>query len=200
LLASAAGKRALESAVGDVDGDPLLYIGVVATLTLEIVEGANAGEQFHVVELVELGREATGVRLDDPLASRHHARVGLDEAHELYIEDLESSNGTFVNGNEVYARTRLEPGDHVLIGTTVIEVRSAEQVARQPTAVRPIPPGLAQAPQRPTFIPPEVAKAPPEPPTLDPLLDVNVKHRTRTAPLGLFVIASLAVAIFFATR
>jgi len=124
LLASAAGKRALESAVGDVDGDPLLYIGVVATLTLEIVEGANAGEQFQVVDLVELGREANGVRLDDPLASRHHARVGLDEAHELYIEDLESSNGTFVNGNEVYARTRLEPGDHVLIGTTVIEVRT----------------------------------------------------------------------------
>lgn len=165
-------------------------------ITLEIVEGVNAGRQFEVVGAMEFGREAEG-RLDDPLASRRHARLGLDERHHLYVEDLESSNGTFVNGNEVYSRTQLEPGDHVLIGTTVIEVRSAEQVARQPTAVRPVPPGLAKAPQRPTFIPPEVARAPAEHPTLDPLLDVNVKHRTRTAPLGLFVIACLAVAIYF---
>ncbi len=64
------------------------------------------------------------VVLDDPCASRVHATIF--RAEEGYvIEDMGSSNGTYVNDRRV-TRTRLREGDRVQIGTRTWEVRLAE--------------------------------------------------------------------------
>jgi len=126
------------------------------------------------------------------------------------VEDLGSSNGTFVNSNELHAPTRVTAGDEVLIGVSVIQVRSVEQVAAQQSAVRSIPAGLAAAPRRPTFVDPkEDAPAAPKGkqradgkqrtgvPELDRLVDSRVKAQTKLAPLALMVLVALVVLIYF---
>lgn len=167
---------------------------------LEVVEGHNAGKQFDLEGSLEIGRLTEGVRLDDALVSRRHARFFLDTSGRALVEDLGSSNGTFVNGNEVHAPTALEPGDHVLMGVSVLELRTEAQVAQQPTAVRPVPPSLAKPVEQPAYVSLEVARGAPPQPELDPLLDTRVKSQARMAPLGVFLVTALALAIYFATR
>lgn len=60
------------------------------------------------------------VRVDDEYASSHHARVTRDQAGQMWIQDLGSTNGTWVNGVRVYARTPLQRGDQIRIGRTEV--------------------------------------------------------------------------------
>ena len=91
---------------------------------LKVVE--PAGQRGQVVELtteLTLGRSPTcGVPLeDDAFASSLHARVfPLDG--ELWVEDLGSTNGTYLNDERLAAPTRLRRGDRVRVGRTVLEV------------------------------------------------------------------------------
>src|SRR5438552_4363805 len=121
-------------------------------LIVEIVEGPGAGRQVPLSGPLEVGR-ATDVGLalpDDHLVSRRHARFAPADGL-VTVEDLGSRNGTFVNGDQIHGPTRLDPGDHVLIGVTVLEVRSPQQVAVQATAVRAKPPALAAPPKAPDY-------------------------------------------------
>src|SRR6266581_2674565 len=115
----------------------------MAELTLEVVEGPGAGTQVQLSGPLVVGRsEAVAFKVHDELVSREHARITPYEGGAV-VEDLGSTNGTFVNGNEIHGATRITAGDQVQVGVTVIEVRSRDQVLRQPSAVMPIPPGLA---------------------------------------------------------
>ena len=71
-----------------------------------------------------IGREAgTDLRADTPLLSRKHARLTINYDH-LLLEDLGSSNGTFVNGQPVTAATRLFPNQSIRLGPDLaLEVR-----------------------------------------------------------------------------
>jgi pSer/pThr/pTyr-binding forkhead associated (FHA) protein len=166
---------------------------------LEIVEGPDAGRRVELNTAFELGRETgQGVVLRDQQASRRHARVS-PTAQGAIVEDLNSTNGTFVNGNQIYAPVVLHPGDQLLIGLSVIELRSEEQIAHQPSAVRAVPPPLAAAPSPPDYIPAGIAKGSSSH-VLDPLLDVRVKAMAKTAPLAVLALVVLAVLVFLATR
>jgi pSer/pThr/pTyr-binding forkhead associated (FHA) protein len=173
----------------------------VSDLLLEIIEGPGAGRQAPLVGPLEVGRDpSAGMALEDDLVSRHHVRIS-PEAGGALVEDLNSVNGTFVNGEEIHAPTRVRPGDQVVVGVTVLELRSADQVRMKPTAVRPVPPSLAVAAREPDYVPSDVsaiADATPSP--LDALLDSRAKAKARTAALALFVLTELAVILFLATR
>ena len=54
--------------------------------------------------------------LDAALVSRVHCRLTVLNTGELEIRDLKSTNGTYVNGEQVATATRLEPGDRVQVG------------------------------------------------------------------------------------
>jgi FHA domain len=111
----------------------------MAELILEIVEGADAGRQTTLGTPLEIGRdESTGMALDDEQASRRHARVSAQGDLAL-LEDLGSTNGTYVNGQPIEGPRVLRPGDRIRVGLTVIELRTAQEVQSQPSAVLPVP-------------------------------------------------------------
>jgi pSer/pThr/pTyr-binding forkhead associated (FHA) protein len=84
---------------------------------------------------------AADLSLTDPEVSREHASVRVDGT-TVVVEDLESANGTKVNGVPIESATRLEHGDVMTVGTTDIEVRvetgeEALSAPATPTEVRP---------------------------------------------------------------
>jgi hypothetical protein len=177
-------------------------------LTLEIVEGPGAGRQAALDHPIVIGRAAdVDLLLEDEQVSRHHARVSPAPDGSAVVEDLGSANGTFVNHNELHAPARLDPADELLVGVTLIELRSGEQVAAQATAMRAVPPGLVQPPRAPDYVNPEVIPAGngagrPSAGTreLEKFLDVRVRRRAQLAPLALLMLIALALFIYFATR
>jgi pSer/pThr/pTyr-binding forkhead associated (FHA) protein len=62
------------------------------------------------------------LRLDDTYVSQQHARI-FDRSGNWYVEDLGSTNGTFVNEQRLVAPAMLTPGDKIRVGQTVVELR-----------------------------------------------------------------------------
>ena len=62
------------------------------------------------------------LRLEDTFVSQQHARI-FDRGGNWYVEDLGSTNGTFVNEQKLVAPAMLTPGDKIRIGTTIVELR-----------------------------------------------------------------------------
>jgi FHA domain len=111
----------------------------MAELILEIVEGDGAGRQTELTGPIEIGRDASSnLALQDDQMSRHHARVSA-QGDLAIVEDLGSTNGTYVNGQQIEGPRAIRPGDQIRVGLTVIELRSAQDVQRQPSAVRAVP-------------------------------------------------------------
>src|ERR1044072_2061347 len=126
----------------------------MTVLTLEIVEGPDAGKSARLAGTIEIGRDpAVDFALRDEQVSRHHARISSRDGG-VVVEDLGSRNGTFVNDQPVSGPTSVAPGDDGLVGVSVVPLRTAAQVAAQPSAVRPVPPALAVPERRPTFVDP----------------------------------------------
>ncbi|MES1227605.1 MAG: FHA domain-containing protein, partial [Armatimonadota bacterium] len=91
------------------------------TPSLVITEGPMMGQRFPVGGPLEIGREANGIRLSaDSSASRRHASVSPGP-NGLVMQDLGSTNGTYVNGMKLMSAT-LRPGDLVKIGATTFRV------------------------------------------------------------------------------
>jgi predicted component of type VI protein secretion system len=109
----------------------------VADLILEIVEGPGAGEQAPLDDVVDVGREPSlPLHLDqDSQVSRRHARFSA-RGGSVVVEDLGSTNGTYVNEQPINSPRTLNPGDKVRVGLTVLELRTRQQVAARPSAVQ----------------------------------------------------------------
>jgi len=93
----------------------------IATPTLVATDGPLAGQRFPIQGILEVGREAPGLPLRfDSSASRRHASISSGPAG-LVVQDLGSTNGTFVNGQRVATAT-VRPGDLVKIGATTFRI------------------------------------------------------------------------------
>ena len=104
-------------------------------LLLEIVEGPGTGDRLPLDTTVELGRDPSLPHaLDDVKVSRHHARVSATGS-SASVEDLGSTNGTFLNDSPLEIATAIKPGDRIRVGFTVLELRQASD----PTPVAPAP-------------------------------------------------------------
>lgn len=60
--------------------------------------------------------------LDDTYVSQQHARI-FGKNGSWYVEDLGSTNGTYVNDQKLAAPAMVQPGDRIRVGTTVLELR-----------------------------------------------------------------------------
>src|SRR5437660_11789490 len=99
------------------------------TVTFQCLEGIDKGRIYRDLPTpVTIGREEGNVlRLNDERVSRFHAKVQLDD-EDFIITDLESTNGTRVNGTVVQIR-RLRFGDRVSIGRSLLLFGSNEEIA-----------------------------------------------------------------------
>jgi hypothetical protein len=84
-----------------------------------VVERAPGHERGMIYDLggnIVLGRgDRAEIRLEDPFASARHARV-YEQGNAVVIEDLQSTNGTYLNEELLEAPRPLHPGDRVRIG------------------------------------------------------------------------------------
>ncbi len=82
------------------------------------------GRSYPLGEEVTVGRAAgCQVTIDDTYASQLHARVFQREG-QIYVEDLGSTNGTYLNRRKVTGPMQLQRGDKLQIGNTVLELGS----------------------------------------------------------------------------
>jgi ABC transport system ATP-binding/permease protein len=96
-----------------------LYAALVASL--EIRSGPLTGQTIELTNEVVIGRENADVTIDDAEISRRHAVV-RSVVGAVEVEDLGSSNGTFVDGQRIDAPTRVGGGAKIRLGATVLEV------------------------------------------------------------------------------
>jgi hypothetical protein len=118
--------------------------------SLVIHEGAGAGTEHPLDAELILGREPATADLviPDPGVSRRHARV-LEQNGDVIVEDLGSSNGTYVNGHRISGPVILGPADELQLGDTIVGLGGAT-----PTApIGPAPRRLAPPPHQPGNIP-----------------------------------------------
>src|SRR5688572_30806200 len=90
---------------------------------LRFISGKYQGGEFPIVndKPIIVGRSSDlDMVLVEDMVSRKHARITMQQ-DQIWIEDLGSTNGTFVNGEKI-KRARLKEGDRVLIGTSILKV------------------------------------------------------------------------------
>jgi hypothetical protein len=94
-----------------------------ARLSLEFIEpDEHSGERVRVESAATVGRGVEcDVVIDDTYLSARHAQFSFDDG-DLLVEDLDSTNGTYVNQELIAHRTRLERGDIVQVGGVLFEV------------------------------------------------------------------------------
>jgi pSer/pThr/pTyr-binding forkhead associated (FHA) protein len=101
----------------------------MAQVTLQVIEGMEAGQIFRDLPTpITIGREEDNlVQLNDERISRFHVKI-QDDSGRLILTDLQSTNGTRVNGHPVTVRV-LRLGDQISVGRCVLLVGSPEELA-----------------------------------------------------------------------
>jgi FHA domain-containing protein len=89
--------------------------GFEPRLLVERASGHRAGLAYDLIDGATLGRGDVEIRLEDPFASTRHARISR-QGRLLVIEDLGSTNGTYLNDEPLNGPQPLHDGDRIRIG------------------------------------------------------------------------------------
>ena len=199
----------------------------MSAYALEIVEGPEAGRTIPLTHPADLGRDegADIVLLQDELVSRRHVRLTPANG-EVLVEDLGSANGTFVDGDEIHSPAHLLPDGHLLVGVTLLQLKTAAEAEAGGTSVRPIPeslaglrplpsepersevvgttirrvPGFAIEEQRPDYVPDDLITSQSHQDELFRLHDSRTKAKTRHAPFALALLVIIVIMIYLGIR
>jgi hypothetical protein len=109
---------------------------VEACVTVQVVDGVDKGKIFRDLSVpLTIGREEGNLlRLNDERVSRFHAKIQQD-AGDLILTDLESTNGTRVNGHVVQIR-RLRVGDRITLGRSLLLFGSDDEINERRQTLR----------------------------------------------------------------
>jgi hypothetical protein len=95
---------------------PDLRAGVSPRLVVVAAMGHEPGTTFDVGAGATMGRsDSAEIRVDDPFASSAHARI-FDRGGFMYVEDMGSTNSTYLNGRQIRTAERLKVADVIRIG------------------------------------------------------------------------------------
>src|SRR4026208_562560 len=100
-----------------------MYMNDRPRFALRFIAGRSQAGEFplRMNREIIIGRSSDlDMVLVEDMVSRRHAKISSTDA-EVYIQDLGSTNGTFVNGEKV-SRSRLQEGDRILVGTSIIKM------------------------------------------------------------------------------
>lgn len=113
----------------------------MSLITLRVLDGADRGRLFTELRPpVTIGREeGNNVQLNDERVSRFHIKIQEDN-DRLVLTDLESTNGTKVNGEDIKLRI-LRYGDVISVGRSVLLFGSRDEIARRRSKLRREQPG-----------------------------------------------------------
>ena len=108
----------------------------MALITLRVLDGADRGRVFaDVATPLTIGREeGNPTQLNDERVSRFHLKIQEDQ-DKIVLTDLQSTNGTKVNGESVQLWV-LRPGDVIAVGQTLLLFGSHRQIAERLAALR----------------------------------------------------------------
>ncbi|MEI7892346.1 MAG: FHA domain-containing protein [Myxococcales bacterium] len=104
---------------------------------LRFISGKYQGGEFPVVadKQIFVGRSSElDMVLVEDMVSRKHARITV-QTDQIWIEDLGSTNGTFVNGEKI-KKARLKEGDRILIGTSILKLIAGDATQNNMDAKR----------------------------------------------------------------
>ena len=88
-----------------------------------VTEGPKKGQTYELTSEITIGRaDKCQVVLDDTYVSQIHARI-FPKGEGVAVEDLGSTNGTYLNRRRITAAVELQRGDQVKIGKTILEMR-----------------------------------------------------------------------------
>ena len=106
------------------------------SITLRVLDGADRGKIFGSLPLpVTIGREeGNTIQLNDERISRFHIKIQEDNS-KFILTDLESTNGTKVNGDEIRLRI-LRYGDLVSLGRSLLLFGTEDQIAERLAEIR----------------------------------------------------------------
>jgi hypothetical protein len=97
---------------------PDLRAGVEPRLEVVAAMGHEPGTTFDVGRGATLGRSnGADINVNDPFASSAHARI-FQRGDFMYLEDMGSTNGTYLNGRQIRTAERLKVADKIRIGDT----------------------------------------------------------------------------------
>lgn len=176
-----------------------------------MTSGPGAEQSLEVEQEVVIGREDADLTISDPEVSRRHALIRPIE-RGIEVEDLGSTNGTFVNGERISGTVDLTVGGTVRVGNSEIQVdlqllaptRVRDVIAAgQPTKARDVIPGvddLTRARETPAPQPPPAPPAGQPPPAYPPPPPAQAPLATRRAelPTAALVAIVLVVAVVVA--
>jgi pSer/pThr/pTyr-binding forkhead associated (FHA) protein len=103
-------------------------MGSANNICFQVIEGVDKGRRFTNLDLpITIGREDGNViRLSDDRVSRFHVKIQEDQG-QLVLMDLDSTNGTRVNGETVQLRL-LRPGDRIAVGRSTLLFGTGDQI------------------------------------------------------------------------
>jgi predicted component of type VI protein secretion system len=142
---------------------------------LVVVAGPAAGRRVDLTGQVTVGRREGEVLLEDQEISRRHCLIAPGPAAEVVVTDLNSTNGTWINGARIAGPTILRPGDELRIGDSVCRIEVPQTAPWQapaqphpgqapPAQAAPVQPSPAPAQPPPAPAQPAAASAAPPPP------------------------------------
>ena len=100
----------------ELKANQILSIQKVPSISIKLLEPEDSPAQIFTVSQVIIGRDPTcGICLPNDLVSAQHAKLSYHH-NQWWIEDLQSTNGTFLNDERVYTPTVLIAGDEVRCG------------------------------------------------------------------------------------
>lgn len=114
----------------------------MTSITLRVLDGADRGRIFdELAPPITIGREeGNAIQLNDDRVSRFHVKIQEDN-DQLVLTDLESTNGTRVNGEDINIRI-LKFGDLITVGRSVLVFGSRDEIADRLQTLRDGKPGM----------------------------------------------------------
>jgi pSer/pThr/pTyr-binding forkhead associated (FHA) protein len=184
-----------------------------STYRLILLSGVGAGTEYPLEKTeLQLGRDLSNdIVINDPEVSRRHAHLTL-EGDGYILEDLGSTNGTFIRGQRLAAPVVLRPGEAITIGekvnlkyevvssdqsaTVVVQRRSADEV--QPPIPQPMAPPMVQPIMAPPLIQPANIAPPPvgapmQPPIAPGMMPPPAKKKSKTLLIILILLGIIVV-------